>query len=187
MRCVYKITNKLNNKFYIGSTTQFKKRYFRWRDFTSNTDSKIKQAMFEYGRDNFVIEPIEIFSDYVDRKEILARELEYIHKLNPYYNTIGKPRSAETKRKLSDSLTGKKQDKESVKKRSDSLKERFAIQPRNSESWLKDVLVVEENKIIHGVKNAASYFMVHPSTITKAIKRQGTVKGVHVKLLECRD
>ena len=100
MKCVYKITNVLNGKFYIGSTTRFKKRVQQWRDYTSNVNSAVKKDILRYGRDNFTIEPIEIFPEETSKQEIAAKELDFIHKLQPEYNTIGKPRPMETREKL---------------------------------------------------------------------------------------
>lgn len=181
MRCVYKITNKLNGLFYIGSTTRFKKRCSQWRDYTSNTNSLVKKDILKYGRDNFSIEPIEIFSNNVQSKEIKAKELEYIHALNPYYNSIGKPRSEETKRKLSLAIIGKKLSDEIRAKIREGQRLARIKRPQTNKGHLKYVILVEENKIIHGIKNVAKYFNVHSSSVTKAIKRKGTVKKVHVE------
>ena len=183
MKCVYKITNLLDGRFYIGSTTNFKKRRHRWRDYTSNTDSPIKKDILEYGRDNFLIEPIEIFPEDATRQDVAARELELIHELNPEYNVIGKPRPESTRRKLSAAILGKKMPPEVGQKISRGLKERHKIIPQTNEGHLKDVLIVETGEVIHGVKNAAKRLGVTPYSVTKGIKRKWRVKGFHVCLL----
>lgn len=184
MKCVYKITNLLNGKFYIGSTINFQRRYHHWRDYTSNTYAPMKKDILKYGRDNFSIEPIEIFPDDATKSEINARELALIHELNPEYNVLGKPRSEETKAKLSKVMTGRKMPKKIGKKISEGQKVRHKTIPQTNEGHLKYVKIIETGEIIHGVKLAAEKLNVHPSTVTKAIKRKGTVKGYHVILLE---
>ena len=186
MKCVYKITNNITGDFYIGSTTRFKKRCHQWRDYTSNTDSAVKKDILKYGRVNFSIEPIEIFQDDAQKKTIAARELELIHELNPAYNTLGKPRPESTKRKLSQALKGRKNTESGAKIRAALLKRHETI-PQTNEGLLKEVLIMETGEIVRGVKNVGIKLGVHPSSVTKAIKRNGTVKGYHVRLLKCRD
>ena len=165
MQCVYKITNLINGKFYIGSTNRFKKRRQQWRDFSSNTDSAVKKDILKYGRDNFLMEPIAVFPSGIGIEELHAKELEYIHRLNPEYNTIGKPRPASTRLKISE-----------------SQRKRHELIPQTNAGHLKDVLIVETGETIHGVKNAAKRLDASASTVTHAIKRRGTVKGFHVCL-----
>ena len=186
MKCVYKITNKITGDFYIGSTIRFEKRRCQWRDFSSNTDSAVKKAILKYGRENFDFEPIEIFSEDTPKKEISKKELEYIHKLKPTYNTLGKPRPPSTRKKLSEAIKGRK-NPESGPKISAALRERHKTIPQTNAGHLKDVLIVETQEVIHGVKAVAEKLGVHPATVTRAFKRTGTVKGYHVKLLKCRD
>lgn len=89
---VYKIVNKVNNKFYIGKTTQTLLERFsnhlsearRWQScLDSNTsfgyNSKLYPAMNKYGYDNFYIELIE----EVDSLDLLnCREKYWISRLN---------------------------------------------------------------------------------------------------------
>lgn len=55
---VYKITNKINDKIYIGQTTRSLKD--RWRNHLSQYSGcvAIKNAIDKYGADNFIIEVI---------------------------------------------------------------------------------------------------------------------------------
>lgn len=182
MKCVYKITNLLNGKIYIGSTTRFEARRRQWRDYTSNTDSAVKKDILKYGRDNFKIEPIQIFPDDATPQELHAKELELIHSLKPDYNTLGKPRPASTREKLSKAIMGRTLPSSTREKiRRGQLKRHETI-PQTNAGHLKDVLIVETGEVLHGVKTVAEKLNVHPSTVTKAIKRGGTVKGFHVRL-----
>lgn len=60
--CVYKITNIINNKYYIGSTVDFKNRKRQHLSELKNNkhDNKHLQASFnKYGEEAFSFEVIE--------------------------------------------------------------------------------------------------------------------------------
>ena len=92
MGCIYKITNLINNKIYIGQTSQtaaarwssHKKNFKQLRD-----DMAIHKAMFKYGEDNFSFEIIEECENAL----LADRECYWIAHYNSYkdgYNsTIG--------------------------------------------------------------------------------------------------
>ena len=55
---VYKITNKINNKIYIGITNNIKKRWDNERSYPSNPKKRqvIQNAIHKYGAENFIFE-----------------------------------------------------------------------------------------------------------------------------------
>ena len=55
---VYKITNKINNKIYIGITNNIKKRWDNEKTYPSNPKKRqvIQSAIHKYGAENFVFE-----------------------------------------------------------------------------------------------------------------------------------
>ncbi len=55
---IYKITNKLNNKSYIGQSIHIEQR---WQEhlYKSSGCSLLKYALYKYGADNFSFEIIE--------------------------------------------------------------------------------------------------------------------------------
>ena len=55
---VYKITNKINNKIYIGITNNIKKRWDNEKSYPSNPKKRqvIQNAIHKYGAENFVFE-----------------------------------------------------------------------------------------------------------------------------------
>ena len=61
MFLIYKITNKINNKIYIGKTCR--NLSTRWREHCSKANQKNKfylhNAIFKYGQENFIIEKID--------------------------------------------------------------------------------------------------------------------------------
>jgi group I intron endonuclease len=82
---IYKITNKLDGKFYIGSTNNLIKRYYTHiHDIRSNRNTCVKliRAVNKYGEQNFKFEIICECST----NDILKTEQEYINNLEPYYN-----------------------------------------------------------------------------------------------------
>ena len=85
---IYKITNKVNGKSYIGQT-----RYtveFRWRQHIHKKDNTyFHNAIRKYGIENFTVETLE----QCEYKDLNSREIFYIAKYNTFnsgYNmTIG--------------------------------------------------------------------------------------------------
>lgn len=86
MPFIYKITNKINNKVYIGKT--IKTVESRWKQHCldckkeRNSNRPLYRAMRKYGIENFNIEPIEECS-----KEVLSeREMYWIKHFDTYKN-----------------------------------------------------------------------------------------------------
>ena len=86
---IYKITNKLNNKIYIGKTihtaeSRFKEHILSARNSSSNTH--LYRAMRKYGVDNFTVEVVEC----VDTIELLAeREIYWIAEFDSTNPCVG--------------------------------------------------------------------------------------------------
>jgi len=82
---IYKITNKINNKFYIGMAEDIEKRWIRHKNLDNHSCIKLHRAMKKYGVENFIFEIIEECSSQIiawekERfwiKELKARELGY--------------------------------------------------------------------------------------------------------------
>ena len=82
MICIYMITNKINNKKYIGQTLNFKKRK---KDHICNAkDNKINThlylAMRKYGIENFKFDILE----EVKKEELNDKEIYYIKKYDTF-------------------------------------------------------------------------------------------------------
>ena len=77
---IYKITNKLNNKVYIGQTVRDLKTRFdeHMRDQTSN--DYFHAAVRKYGKDAFIVEEIDRASSL---EELNEKEIYWIR----YYNS----------------------------------------------------------------------------------------------------
>lgn len=78
---IYKVTNKVNNKVYIGQT-----RYtveFRWRQHVNSKDNcHFHLALRKYGVDNFLVETLE----ECDIENLDSREMFYIAKYDSFKN-----------------------------------------------------------------------------------------------------
>lgn len=87
MGYIYKITNKINNKIYIGLTTKTIQERFQTHIATAyNINSKdynelIKKAIRKYGKENFTIEQIDEAEELNTLKE---KEIYWINKYQSY-------------------------------------------------------------------------------------------------------
>ena len=88
---IYKITNIVNNKIYVGQTTEsLEKRFKRHMGYQKeSSDTKFYRAVRKYGVDNFKIEPIEEVKTQEElnkREEYWIRKLDTVNKgYNSYY------------------------------------------------------------------------------------------------------
>lgn len=77
---IYKITNQVNNKVYIGLTTEtLQKRWIGHKQASKTCERHLYKSMRKYGLDNFTIEEI----DSTDNFQILGQlERKYIKEYN---------------------------------------------------------------------------------------------------------
>lgn len=90
MFTIYKITNIINQKIYIGQTSRT-----IWERFsnhcvyalTYNYNTFFYKAIRKYGKENFIIEPVE--ENISTKQEADEKEKHYIHKYNSLNHNIG--------------------------------------------------------------------------------------------------
>ena len=85
---IYKITNTLSNKLYIGSTKTSLEQRFN-KHVICKDNSPLHQAMLSDGTDNFKIELVQKI-EYVDEQQLLIHESTQMLEhdvLNGHYNT----------------------------------------------------------------------------------------------------
>ena len=78
---IYKITNKINNKSYIGQSIHIERRWSEHlQGSRHNPHSVLHLAMKKYGEENFIFEILEL----CDEKDLNVKEEKYIIQ----YNTL---------------------------------------------------------------------------------------------------
>ena len=112
---VYKITNRVNGKFYIGITRNTAE--FRFRQHINNARHKAKYsrlaaAIIKYGKENFFVEVVETHSS---DEQVKLAEIRLIKEARPHYNvtlggdgTTGHTLSEEQRQKARDRMLGSK-------------------------------------------------------------------------------
>ena len=133
---IYKITNKINGKCYIGQSVDIYKRWEYYR-YNKRDKTPILQSIKKYGIDNFLFEVIETVED---RLNLCEKEKMYISELNTIcpsgYNLSSGGRkttwaykpSEETLKKRSIALTGQKRTQEVKDKMSKAQKGKVITQ-----------------------------------------------------------
>ena len=69
---IYKITNQLNNKCYIGQTTDYKRRFQEHKNLGYGVEENklLYYAIKKYGIENFVFEEVEeVENNLLDERE----------------------------------------------------------------------------------------------------------------------
>lgn len=184
---VYKIFNKINNHFYIGSSDRcFKERfkeycrcYELFKQGTHKNNHPLLWAAYDkYGIDNFGIELIEIL-DGKTSEEILQREEYYIQTLNPEYNISkfptlgGKPNLG---RKLSDEWKENRKKSSEYRHSEETLK---IVTENNKNNAVKIKMInidTGEELFFESWKEVGNYFGITPEGLQKAEKRKGIYK-----------
>jgi group I intron endonuclease len=108
---IYKITNTLNGKFYIGQTKM--RLSARWskhkRDARAGAGWILAAAIRKYGHENF---SLDVLDRHNSRDELNAAEVAWIQKLQPEYNCcaggggLGSP-TEEVRQKIADAGRGR--------------------------------------------------------------------------------
>lgn len=81
---IYKVTNKVNGKIYIGQTIKtVNRRWFRHVNDAENNvlDTHFARAIRKYGKESFVVETIDV----ADTQEELTQKEQYWIR---YYNSV---------------------------------------------------------------------------------------------------
>jgi group I intron endonuclease len=131
MFTIYKLTNKINLKEYIGFTCNFQQRIKQHSGAYGNGCKALYPAIRKYGWDNFSVEVLmESEIDIIEHEDLMIQK--YNSKIPNGYNIapggragLGKmPKTEEHKRKIGDAHRGKKVKPESIAKLVAKLKGR---------------------------------------------------------------
>ena len=136
---VYKVTNMLNDKVYIGQTTLELKRRKRQHAYRTRKDDRrtaFHNALLDEGFDNFQWDEIDIADsqEELDRKEkhwiahYKADDPQFGY--NTFEGSICAKHTADTKRKISEANKGKQRSAEARQKYSEYAQNRSAEHQR---------------------------------------------------------
>lgn len=193
---VYKITNKTNNKVYIGITS--KGLSARWKEHLYNAEHgcpfKLHNAIRKYGKENFSIELIDFCNSW---EELEEKEKYYISEYKSLqdefgYNmteggdgTIGRYVTMETRDKIRQKAIGREVSEETRMKLSEAGK----VRTENREAYWnsgkigdnrrKPILQYTKEGIFirefEGVNIAAKELGLSPTTIITSLKHENIV------------
>lgn len=200
---VYKITNKVTNKIYIGITNQGSGARYRhhWYESRIGEPSPIHRSMAKYGEDNFTLEIIDFADTYDELKE---KEKYWIKQYNSTdksigYNlteggdgTFGRKHSEDTKEKIRQKAIGRKVSEETKKKMSETRLGKCSDKQR--EHLLK--LTVGQSKKIYqydtdfnligeynSIKEASKITGIDRNTIGRQLKKEVNPGDWRVKFI----
>jgi group I intron endonuclease len=193
---IYKITNIINNCYYIGSSINIKRR---WKEhvnmLTKNKHNNVllQNSWNKYSEKSFKFEVIELTND---RNKLIELEQKYLDELifkprNEYFNIclvagnlLGFKHSNETKAKMSESNKGKTHKFEVInqmvksslgRSMSDNTKKKLSSKLLGKPSKNK-VKVIQLDlsgnliKIWDSITEAAKYYNIDPSRICAVCK-----------------
>ena len=147
---VYLRTNLVNGKQYVGQTSRFANRNSKWKKLNELYSSKILyEDRIKYGLENFKCDILAVCDSQEDAWEL---EKKYIKEYNTKYPNgynmsdggAGVPNvfvSEETRKKLSETLSGLKRNDETKQKISNGLKNNPKISQKVYQYTLEGELV----------------------------------------------
>lgn len=189
---IYKITNRLNGKVYIGQTIRSLSK--RWREHCCKSSGclALHNAIIKYGAINFTVEQIDIACsrEELDQKEIYWIEFYKSFGENGYNLTSGgesqKAISEEVKKRISEKNKGRKLSPESIKNISEGHKgfkmpNERKLHLQKIMPHCKKVLCVETGEIFISLKSAARKYNLDVSVLSKLCRgvRNHKLGGYH--------
>lgn len=185
---IYKITNLLNGKIYVGQSIDIDERFLAHK---REPPPKMHEDVELFGWENFEFEVLEECS----REVLNDRENFYIEKLNPEYNTIKKhnwTHTPETCEKIRQAKLGSHHTEESCEKMSESRKgvtlseehkEKCRQKSIGNKSRSRGVICIETGIEYENAKIAAQAVgLKSPSAISSVLRGINvTAAGYHWK------
>ncbi len=166
---IYKITNKINGKIYIGQTTRRLKT--RWLGHLaksySQSGSALHAAIKKYKKENFTIEEIKKCNS---REELNAEEIRLIEE----YNSMV-PNGYNIMKGGSYNIT-KKEKKKQTAEHTQKIREKFLLRKEEMrELSSKEWIAVSPTQEIFEIKNLESFCKTHklqPSCMVRVARQQ---------------
>lgn len=155
---IYKATNKINGKSYIGYDSKWPKRRYEHKQDSKNSDQVFYRAIRKYGWDNFSWEILYQSKENEYTKNIMENHFiceykTYIHFENSLgYNmtlggegTIGYKHSENSKMEISKQLIGKTKGKKKPP-RTAEYREKMSASKKGTIPWNKGLIFKEPDK-----------------------------------------
>jgi len=166
---VYKITNVINEKKYIGSTVNYKARkqeHFRDLFLNKHHSIALQRAYNIYGKDNFIFEIIEKVKD---KNDLISKEQFYIDSLYPEYNCC----------KVAGSPLGRKMTIEQIAANSIRNKGDNNSNCKIKEKDFKKIIELRSSETIRVI---AKKYNVHACTITRILNKAKPENKKYIKI-----
>lgn len=152
---IYKITNTVNGKIYVGSAVDFYNRYMVYKATFNEENRLIARAMRKYGFEAFEFSILEKVDDrlklaereqfYMDFYHVCDRNIGY--NIAPIaYSNVGVKHTEEAKKNMSLAQSGRTQSKETVARRLQSFRDGGGYL-RVSKAKSKPVIQIDVNTL----------------------------------------
>jgi group I intron endonuclease len=203
MFSIYKITNSVNGKIYIGQTTYTMHERFIGHCYGKSNCLKLIRAINRYGRENFILTLMTVCGTIETANYWETYFIQRYNSIKQGYNIkhggANGPHSAATRRKLSKSLKGRKFTEEHKRKiavskigkpRSQEVKDSMSKRMKGKYSGNKNPFygkkhtqktIDELKKIDHSGSKNAMFGKKHSNTM-KEKSRQTKIKNGSVKI-----
>ena len=165
---IYIITNLVNNKVYVGQTSNIRKRFSDYNGTKYLTsDRPVYKAIKKYGQDNFTFEIAKLVSTKYELDKYEKIFIQKYNSSNPKYGyNIGKGGGGATpegKKKLSEAHIGLKESADTKRKKSNQI-----------------IMINLEDKIViisDSGKLAGDYFDKSKDYIKNCLRQPSSIKG----------
>lgn len=181
---IYKITNLVNSKFYVGFTTKPINRRLAGHLYESKLSNRpICRAIRKYGIDSFKIEEIYQSKDHIHTLNVM--EPYFISKLTPHYNVtlggegvLGYKHNQDTIEKCRQSMLGKTHSEETKFRMSQSRKGRIPSNSTLQASIAKCSHPIVIDNIKFQSKNSAAKYLHNKYNLSRNTALRRIASGV---------
>lgn len=186
---IYKVTNVINGKVYIGQTKR--DLQLRWREHCAcKKDRLFNRAIEKYGVKNFTVEQIDVACS---QEELNEKETYWIkffdsaNKENGYNLSLGGEFGSfneDVLRRMSESHKGAKNHFYGRKHTSES-KKRMSETSKIKNNFVK-VRCVETGEVFNSIVDASKTYNLKPTHITRVCKgKRNMTGGYHWEYADC--
>ena len=186
---IYKITNKINNKVYIGQSRDIVDRWNAHKYYTYSSKTKLQNAFTKYGISNFTFEVIE----ECDIKDLDEKEKYWINYYNSYEDGYNMTLGGQEGRIIDyDSIINEFYNTKSIHQTSYNLRinretvrralDLYQINYNKDRSIPQQVIMIdpytlEEKQSFPSIKDAANYIKLSEAAIRKNLTGQTKTCG----------